>query len=52
MLASRILYEPYGWPMAFLRQMELDMSYMAEEIGYMCWQVEFGMSYMAGQWHS
>ena len=37
--------------MAFLRQMELDMSFMAEEIGYMYWQVEFGMSYMAGQWH-
>ena len=51
-LASRILYELCGWPMAFLRQIELAMSYVAEEIGYMCWRVEFCMSYMAGPWGS
>ena len=28
-LASRILYELCGWPMAFLRQVELEMSYVA-----------------------
>ena len=28
-LASRILYELCGWPMAFLRPVQLDMSYMA-----------------------
>ena len=52
------LHELCGWPMAFLRQIELAMSYVAEEnrlandipeeIGYMCWRVELGMSYVAG----
>ena len=45
-LASRILYVLCSWPMAFLRQIELAMSYVAEEnrlandileeIGHMC----------------
>ena len=64
MLASRIRHELYGWPMAFLRKLATcarklnwvwDMwlaNGIPREIGCMCWPVELGMSYMAGQRHS
>ena len=64
MLASRIRHELYGWPMAFLRKLatcarKLNWVWamwlanaIPREIGCMCWPVELGMSYMAGQRHS
>ena len=60
--ASRFGNELNGWPMAFLRKLATCackrvcamwlVSGIPEEIGYMRWQVELGMSYVAGQWRS
>ena len=61
-LASRFGSGLYGWSMAFLRKLVTCArkwvwgvwlaSGIPEEIGYLRWQVELGMSYVAGRWHS
>ena len=62
LLASRLGNELYGWPKVFLRKLATCArkwvrakwlaSDVPEKIGCLCWQVELGMSYVAGPWRS